>query len=470
MISGATMTATRYAEMFPDLNGARVLVVGAGKSGRAAARLAYAHGASVTLADRRDVSGLGDAVSTLAELGVRLHPGGHPPELLEETNLVVLSPGVAPGVDIVAEAHTRGIPVWGEVELAARFTAGRVIGITGSNGKSTVTAMTGAILRSAGIAGGTGGNLDTPLAGLLDRDAPDAVHALELSSFQLESIETFRPSVAVVLNLSPDHLDRHRTLDAYAAAKARIFENQSDDDFAVLNADDAPSRRFDSAVRADLHWISTRSETAKGAFLRNGRLVLRTGLGEEQLLSIDALALAGAHNLSNALAAALAARLAGAPLDAIDAVLSSFEPLAHRLERVGTIREVAFYNDSKATNPAATLPALDAFAAGTIHLIVGGKDKGGDWDALVDAVRERVRSVLVIGADPAPMMRRFADAGELLECGTLERAVETAFANAAAGDVILLSPACASFDQFDDFEQRGETFRRAVGALGERHA
>ncbi len=464
------MTATRYAETFPDLNGARVLVVGAGKSGLAAARLALDHGASVTLADRRDAANLPDSASALAKLGVRLHPGGHPPALLEDTNLVVLSPGVAPEIDIVAEARTRGIPVWGEVELAARFTAGRVIGITGSNGKSTVTAMTGAILRSAGIAGGTGGNLDTPLAGLLDLDTPDAVHALELSSFQLESIETFRPSVAVILNLSPDHLDRHRTLDAYAAAKARIFENQSDGDFAVLNADDAPSRRFDSAVRADLHTISTRSETAKGAFLRDGRLTLRTELGEEELLLADALALPGAHNLSNALAAALAARLAGAPLDAIVAVLSSFESLAHRLERVGKIRDVTFYNDSKATNPAATLSALEAFAVGTIHLIVGGKDKGGDWGALIDAVCERVRSVLVIGANPAPMMRRFAGAGEVLECGTLERATETALANADAGDVVLLSPACASFDQFDDFEQRGEAFRQAVRTLGEWHA
>ena len=341
------MTATRYAETFPDLSAARVLVVGAGKSGRAAARLALDHGAGVTIADRRVAADFPDAADELARLGARLHPGGHPPELLEDATLVVLSPGVSPAIDIVAAARTRGIPVWGEVELAARFTTGRVIGITGSNGKSTVTAMTGAILRSAGIAGGTGGNLDTPLAGLLDRDAPDAVHALELSSFQLESIETFRPTVAVLLNLSPDHLDRHHTLDAYAAAKARIFENQSDGDFAVLNADDAPSCRFESAVHSGLHTISTRSETARGAFVRDGRLTLRTGLGEETLLPVDALALPGAHNVSNALAAALAARLAGAPLDAIDGVLSSFESLAHRLERVGTIRGVASLHRSR---------------------------------------------------------------------------------------------------------------------------
>ncbi len=247
------MTATRFAATFPDLNGRCVIVVGAGKSGRAAARLALERGASVTLADRRDATDFPDAANALEKRGVRLHPGGHPPALLQEADLVVLSPGVPVEIDLAGEARARGIPVWGEVELAARFTEGRVIGISGSNGKSTVTAMIGAILRSAGIAGGTGGNLDTPFTDLLDRDAPDAVHALELSSFQLETIETFRPSVAVVLNLAPDHLDRHGTMEAYAAAKARIFENQSDDDFAVLNTDDAPSRRFDSAVRADLH-------------------------------------------------------------------------------------------------------------------------------------------------------------------------------------------------------------------------
>jgi UDP-N-acetylmuramoylalanine--D-glutamate ligase len=469
MNTGATMTATRFAETFPDLNGRCVVVVGAGKSGRAAARLALNRGASVTLADRRDAD-FPDAANALAKRGVRLHRGGHPPALLQEANLVVLSPGVPVEIDLAREAHARGIPVWGEVELAARFTVGRVIGISGSNGKSTVTAMTGAILRSAGIAGGTGGNLDTPLADLLDQDAPDAVHALELSSFQLETIETFRPAVAVILNLSPDHLDRHGTLEAYAAAKARIFENQAKDDFAVLNTDDAPSRRFDSAVRADLHTISTQAETVKGAFVRDGWMILRTDFGEEKLLRVDALTLPGKHNLSNALAAALAARLGGAPVDAIDAVLSSFQPLAHRLERVGEIRDVAFYNDSKATNPAATLPALDAFEAATIHLIVGGKDKGGDWDPLVAAVRARVRRVLVIGADPAPMMQRFEGACEVLECGTLDRAAKLALAGADGGDVVLLSPACASFDQFDNFEHRGEAFRQIVRALGERHA
>jgi UDP-N-acetylmuramoylalanine--D-glutamate ligase len=467
MNAGATM---QFAKTFPDLTGRRVLVVGAGKSGRAAAHLALGRGAEVILADRCGSRKLHELAAALEKKGARLVSGGHPVSLLEDSDLVVLSPGVAAEIELAAAARARSIPVWGEVELASRFTRGRIVGISGSNGKSTVTAMTGAILRRAGISGGTGGNLDTPLADLLVKDSVEAVHALELSSFQLQTIETFQPHVAVVLNFSADHLDRHGTLDAYAAAKARIFENQTNEDYAVLNADDNPSRRFDAAVLSNPHMISTRMETTQGAFVRDGRMVLRTGHGDEQLLPVGKLALRGEHNLSNALAAALAARLAGAPVAAIDAVLGSFRPLAHRLERVGEIHGVVFYDDSKATNPAAALPALESFESGTIHLIVGGKDKGGDWDALIDAVRLRVRRVLVIGAETASMMQRFEDVAETLQCGTIERAVECGLAGADAGDVVLLSPACASFDQFESFEQRGNAFRQAVLALGEHHA
>jgi len=457
------MTAHRFADTFPDLQGRSVVVVGAGKSGRAAARLAFERGAYVTLADRGPIAGGTPA-------GISLHPGGHPVTLLEGADLVVLSPGVPTGIDLVDEARRRGIPVWGEVELAFRFTRGRIVGITGSNGKSTVTAMTGAILRSSGIPGGTGGNLDQPLADLLDQDDEDAVHALELSSFQLETIETFRPAVAMVLNLSADHLDRHGTLDEYAAAKARIFENRSGDDVAILNHDDAASRVFDTAAGSNVHKVSTRVEIKNGAFVRDGLVTVRTQFGEDTVVGVDELSLPGEHNLSNALAATLAARLAGASVDAIATTLRTFEPLAHRLEGVGEVNGVRFYNDSKATNPAATLSALQAFATGTIHLIVGGKDKGGDWDTLIAVVRERARRVLVIGADTEPMMKRFEGVCDAVACGTLEAAVEEGYAEAARGDVVLLSPACASFDQFDNFEHRGRSFREAVRVLGERHA
>ena len=464
MNAGATMTTHRFADTFPDLEGRGVVVVGAGKSGRAAARLAAERGARVTLADRGDIA----ASERLA--GIRLHPGGHPPVLLDGADLVVLSPGVPATVDLAAEAGRRDLPVWAEVELAFRFTRGMIVGITGSNGKSTVTSMTGAMLRASGIPGGTGGNLDEPLAELLASDAEDAVHALELSSFQLETIDTFRPRIAVALNLSPDHLDRHGTLDAYAAAKARIFENQAGGDVAILNADDAPSRVFEAVARANVHMISTRVDVERGAYVRGGRLALRTRFGEDLIVSLDELSLPGEHNVSNALAAALAARLSGATLDAIRATLRTFEPLAHRLEHVGTLDGVAYYDDSKATNPAATLPALDAFTAGTIHLIVGGKDKGGDWDTLVAATRARVRRILIIGAETGPLVERFEGACDVLDCGTLEAAVEAGHGGARPGDVVLLSPACASFDQFDSFEHRGRVFREAVLALGERHA
>ena len=464
MTPGATMTANRFAETFPDLTGRNVLVIGAGKSGKAAARMAFERGAHVTLADRGNIQGTGPLA------GIGLHSGGHPVALLDRADLVVLSPGVPTDIELVVEAGLRKIPVWGEVELAFRFTRGRIVGITGSNGKSTVTAMTGAMLRAAGIPGGTGGNLDEPLTDLLVQDDPDAVHSLELSSFQLETIDTFRPQIATVLNLAADHLDRHGTLDDYAAAKARIFENQAGDDIAILNADDAASRVFDAAANANVHMVSTRVEIERGALVRDGRIVLRTHLGEDPLMSVDELSLPGEHNLSNALFAALGARLAGASIEGISATLRTFQPLAHRLECVDEIDGVRFYNDSKATNPAATMPALDAFDAGTIHLIVGGKDKGGDWDTLVAATRDRARRVLVIGAETTAMMRRFEGACDVLDCGTLEAAVEAGAAGAVSGDVVLLSPACASFDQFDSFEHRGRVFRDAVRALGERHA
>ena len=464
------MTAPRFADTFPDLKGRRVVVVGAGKSGLAAARLALDRGARVTLADQRDDGAWPAAAETLAESGVTLLAGGHPVSLLDTADLVVLSPGVPAEIELARQARKREIPVWGEVELASRFARGRIVGITGSNGKSTVTALTGAMLRSGGISGGTGGNRDIPLAELLAVDAEDAVHALELSSFQLETIDTFRPSVAVVLNLSADHLDRHGTFDNYAGAKARIFENQSGDDVAIVNADDARSRIFDAAVKTNVHTFSTRVETTLGAFVCDETLTLRTRFGDEPLIPVGDLPIRGEHNLSNALAAALAARLAGAPPAAIAGALRAFEPLAHRLEHVGDVRGVQFYNDSKATNPAATLPALDAFSPGTIHLIVGGKDKGGDWRTLVEAAGERARRVLVIGAVTDTMARRFAGACEVVECGSLERAVEAGFSGAKPGDVVLLSPACASFDQFDSFEHRGEVFRQAACSLGGRHA
>ncbi len=460
------VTPTPLAAREPELQGLRLLVLGLGRSGLAATRLAARHGARVAVADARPETEIGDAVTLARAAGASIHAGGHPPELLSGIDLVILSPGVPAQVEIVRTARTRGVPVWGEIELAARFCSGRIIGITGSNGKSTVTSMVGAILRGAGIPGGTGGNLATPFCDLLELDGPTAVHAVELSSFQLESVEALRPDVAAILNLSPDHLDRYPSLDAYADAKARVLEIQDPTAAAVLNADDLPSRRFDRSVRGRSYRFSTRSEVDHGGFVHDGTIVVRVGATDLQVLGAAELLVPGEHNLANALAAATCSALVGCSGESIARGLRAFRPLPHRLELVATIGGVRWFNDSKATNPDAAARALGAFAPGSVHLILGGKDKGADWSAVADLLARHARQVLLVGQASSMLAQRLYDTVRLEECGTVSRAVEICSATARPGDVVLLTPGCASFDQYRNFEERGEDFRRAVRALG----
>lgn len=460
-----TVTSPRFAERNPDLAGSGVLVVGLGKSGLAAARLALAKGATVVAADARPQGDLAAAARELTKLGASVHAGGHPPELARDADLLVLSPGVPREVPVVAEALRKGVPVWSEIELAFRHCAGRVVGVTGSNGKSTTTSMIGTILRGAGVPGGTGGNLGTPFSDLLAGDAPDAVHAVELSSFQLESIDAFHAAVAVVVNLSPDHMDRYPSVDAYAAAKARLLETQRPGEAAVLNADDEASRRFEPSVRGRLHRFSTRTEVDPGAFVRSGTIVLRVDGKEEHVLRADELPVPGEHNVENALAAALASRLAGATPAQIARGLKAYKALPHRLELVASFDGVAFYNDSKATNLDATARALRAFPPGTIHLILGGRDKGADWRGFAPLAAKLAARVLLVGEAAETIRREFGAAVPLADCGTVRSAVRVGFEGAAPGHVVLLAPGCASFDQYRNFEQRGEDFKRAVVAL-----
>jgi UDP-N-acetylmuramoylalanine--D-glutamate ligase len=427
--------------------------------------LAASLSAKVTCADNR--SRLPEEALELASDRIDLLAGGHPPELLDETgaDLVVVSPGVPLDIELIRAARKREIPVWGEVELAARFTRGRIIGITGSNGKSTVTTMTGNILRTSGIPGGTGGNLETPLAELLEQDGSDAVHAVELSSFQLETVETLDPLVAVLLNLTPDHLDRYRSFDDYGRAKARLLELQSGAGFAVLNADDPESARFIPSVRGLLHRFSLESEPDPGAFVRDGMITLRTDYGEETVMAAESLPVSGPHNLANAMAAALACRLAGCDVEHVAGGLASFRPLAHRLQKVAIINGIGFYNDSKATNLDATKQAILSFPKKKTVLILGGKDKDGDWRSLIPLLRERVRSVLLVGRAADTIARALGAEVDHKDCGTVSAAVETGYRAARPGDVVLLSPGCASFDQYEGFEARGDDFVAAVHRL-----
>jgi UDP-N-acetylmuramoylalanine--D-glutamate ligase len=457
-----------FAAHEPDLGDARVLLLGLGKSGIAAARLLAQHGARVRAADRRQAPELSAAETALAGTGVEILPGGHPAQLAESADLVVTSPGVPADTPVLAAARAAGVPVWAEVELAFRFLRGRVIGITGSNGKSTTTAMTGAVLRAAGVPGGTGGNLGTPLASLLSEDREGAVHAVELSSFQLEWIEEFRASVAVVVNFSPDHLDRHGSLGAYAAAKARLLETQSAEDAAVLNADDAGSCRFESFVRGRAYRFSTRGRVERGASLEGGMLVLRgtPGLeGESPLLPAASLPVPGEHNVANALAAALACALVGVPGEAIARGLAGFQALPHRLQRVGSVRGIDYYDDSKATNLDATARALASFPPSSVHLILGGKDKGADWSSLAPLAGRQALQILLVGEAAAVIRRALAGVVPLKDCGTVQAAVRCAAEAARPSEVVLLAPGCASFDQYRNFEERGDDFARAVAGL-----
>lgn len=448
----------------PKLEGLRALVVGLGRSGEAAVSLLVGRGARVIAADRRDAASLGDTAARIERLGASLHAGGHPESLAKDADLVVLSPGVPSTTPVVAAARVRGVPVWGEIELAFRFCRGGVVGITGSNGKSTTTAMVGTILRAAGIPGGTGGNLGTPFIELLRDDAPGAVHAVELSSFQLETIEAFHARCAVVTNLSPDHLDRYPSYEAYARAKARILETQEEDEAAVLNVDDPESARFLPDVRGSLYAFTVEREPGRGAFVRRGVMVLRTDAGEEAVMPVAELPVPGAHNVANALAAAVAARLCGASADAVARGLSTFRALPHRLQLVAELDGIAFYDDSKATNLDAAERAIRSFPAGSIHLILGGKDKGADWSSIDGLVRERAKRVLLVG-EAAPAIRAGLTRSPLQDCGTIGDAVRAAYDGAAPGDVVLLAPGCASFDQYRNFEERGDDFRRHVLAL-----
>ena len=459
------MAAPNLSRTEPRLAGLRALVVGLGRSGLAATRILASRGAKVTAADRRTEAELGQAAAGAIALGAAVVAGGHPPALARDADLIVVSPGVPTGDPLLAAAREAGVPVWGEVELAYRFCRGRIVAVTGSNGKSTTTSMIGAILRQSGIPGGTGGNLGTPFADLLSLDSPQAVHALELSSFQLETIDAFRPDVAVVLNLSPDHLDRYPSYDAYVAAKARLLEAQNAAGCAVLNGDDPETVRLLPSVRGRLLRFTTREDLADGAFLRHGTLVLRLEGREQEILPASALRVPGEHNTANALAAALACGLEGCRPEAIARALRAFVALPHRLQHVGTLDGVQFYDDSKATNLDAAGRALLAFPAGTVLLILGGKDKGGDWPALAPAVRERARCVLLVGQAARAIRAGLAGTVPLVDCRTVMTAVRAAYERARPGDVVLLAPGCASFDQYRNFEERGDDFRRSVEGL-----
>lgn len=447
-----------------DVRGKRVLVVGLARTGRAAVDCLHRRGARVTVTDSRPPWALQPDVRELLAHRIGLELGLHRAETFQRQDLIVISPGVLPDLPELEVARQRNIPIIPEVEAASWFLEAELVGVTGSNGKTTTTALLGRMLETSGFRTFVGGNIGVPLISAVDKVSRDTLVVAELSSFQLETIQNFRPHVAVLLNLTGNHLDRHPSFEAYVRAKAQIFRNQSAEDFAVLNADDPLVMNLAPAIAARKVYFSRKQNLPAGLFVSDGRILYRVGNLERVLLRTQEVLLRGEFNLENVLAAAAAACVLGADFEALRRAVREFRAVEHRLEYVREIRGVQFYNDSKATSVDAVVKALSAFERG-VHLILGGKDKAAPYAPLRPLLKERVRRAYLIGAAADRMARELKGAAELIRAGELETAVRQAFEQAVPGDAILLSPACASFDQFQDFEHRGRVFKELVERL-----
>jgi UDP-N-acetylmuramoylalanine--D-glutamate ligase len=447
-----------------EVNGKRVLVVGLGKSGVASALFLKAKGARVTVSDAKSEEQLRGEIPALLDKGIAVEAGGHGERTFRQQDFIVVSPGVPVDQPMIVQAKQFGIPVIGEIEVASRFLKGEIVAITGSNGKTTTTALAGDVIVAGGKAALVGGNIGTPGIELVPKSTDASWTVLEVSSFQLETIERFHPKVAVVLNVTPDHLDRHHTFEAYWAAKKRIFENQTSEDFAVLNADDPECVRMAEGLKSKALWFSRKNEVKVGAFVRENKIYYRGANGEREIMPVAEMQLKGSHNVENVLAAVCIGVAAGCAPEQIRPAVKAFKAVEHRLEYVATVGGVQYYNDSKATNVDATIKALESFPA-NIHIILGGKDKGSDYTVLKPLLRERVKRVYTIGAAAEKIESHIAGATDIVRAGTLESAVRRATELAQPGDVVLLAPACASFDQFTGYEQRGRVFKELVAAL-----
>ena len=500
---------TKLTMPMMELKNKRVLVVGLGKSGMAAALFLRDKGARVTVSDTRSMASLEKEIPGLLDAGIMVEAGGHGLLTFRRQDLIVVSPGVPYDTPELKQVRAFGLPIIGEMELASRYLQGKVVAVTGSNGKTTTTSLLGKIFADAGGPTLVGGNIGVPVIDLVPQSVrlsgggskgeadssaalrndkqesdqqqeqnagilPSAQNdkqlwsVLEVSSFQLETIDEFHPQIAVVLNITPDHLDRHGTFENYRAMKTRITENQTAEDFLVLNGEDPPTQLVAAKTRAQIFWFSGRRPIKQGAFVHGDSVLFipREGAKAEPILPVAEIPLKGAHNVENVLAAVCAARLGGIPAESIRASVESFKAVEHRLEFVTAVREVEFYNDSKATNVDATKKALEAFPGG-VHLILGGKDKNSDYTELSDLLRERCKIVYTIGSAAEKIERQLAGVVKIVSAGTLDEAVQKAAQDAMAGDVVLLAPACSSFDQFENYEQRGRIFKELVRRLTE---
>jgi UDP-N-acetylmuramoylalanine--D-glutamate ligase len=446
-----------------EIKGKKVLVVGLGKSGLAAALFLRRQGAQVTVSDVRSAEELAKEIPALIDEGIAVEAGGHGLLTFRRQDLIVVSPGVPLNTPELSQVQKFGLPIIGEVELAARYLHGKMLAITGSNGKTTTTTLCGEILKAGGLPVQVGGNIGVPVIALVEQSRDDGWSVLEVSSFQLETTVEFHPHIAVILNITPDHLDRHGTFENYVAAKEKIFAQQAADDALVLNADDEVTSRAAARAKSQIFWFSQKRIVRQGAFVHEGVITWRASeqTPAEPILKVSEIPLKGAHNVENVLAAVCAARLAGVDAAAIRKAVMEFHAVEHRLEFVTQINGVDYYNDSKATNVDASMKAIAAFPGG-IHLILGGKDKNSDYRQMRALLQERVKAVYTIGAAAEKIHTHIEGSVPVISSGTLDVAIAKAAAAAQPGEIVLLAPACSSFDQFENYEQRGRVFKEKV--------
>jgi len=456
-----------------EIKDRKTIVLGAGKSGVAAAKFLAERGAVVALHDRKPVEEFSDAAKALKESsGVGLIGGDLPSWLLDQIDLVVISPGVPTGSIPARYVDRKDGEVIGEVELAFRFMKGRIVGITGSNGKTTTTTLIGDILREGGVKTLVGGNIGTPLLELATQTDDETWTVVELSSFQLETIKDFRPNVAIALNVTPNHLDRYEFFKDYAMAKHRIFMNQRPEDLAVLNADDEITASWVNGLNAHVSMFSVKKELDEGLFLRGGELISKVGDAEKVLITRDEIFIRGLHNVENILAAMAAGLACGVAPESMRKTISEFRGVEHRIEFVEEIGGVRFYNDSKATSVDAAVKSLEAMSEGDgkTVIILGGRGKNAPYAPLAELVKNNVRTMVLIGEDADNIEAQLGEFAPVVRAGSMNDAVKKAFAEAQGGDNILLAPACASFDMFASYEERGRVFKQIVAGIAAQQA
>ncbi|MCQ2559756.1 MAG: UDP-N-acetylmuramoyl-L-alanine--D-glutamate ligase [Clostridia bacterium] len=447
-----------------DWQGKKVLVLGAGKTGLSIINYLSRKGAILSLSDQKPREAFGEWPEQLAKAGVQLFLGAYPEVTAQKWDLVALSPGIAPSVKPVQQAYAQGIPVWGDLEMAWRETTAPFIAITGTNGKTTTTTLVGEIFKAAGFSTLVAGNIGLPLLDEIEQYQADSVIVAEVSSFQLETTQNFRPAISAILNLTPDHLNRHGDMAGYQEAKARIFAQQKETDFTILNYDDPLTRKMDSPGR--VLFFSCRNILEEGAWLENGQLVLQFQGRREILARVEELPIPGEHNAANVLAAWLCAFLQGIGVETVRKTVLAFPGVEHRLEKVAKVREVTYVNDSKGTNPEAAITAIRAFEQPLV-LIAGGRNKGNDFTELLQIFKPKGRALIILG-ECAELLEATAQKLGLEACfrvNSLAEAVQMAAQKAVPGDVVLLSPACASWDMFKNYEERGKLFKRLVQDL-----